>query len=99
MTSERRGPPPGQPTLSPYLAVNDAHAAIRYYVEAFGAVVDGSLIRSRDGSVGPAQLHIGDPHAVIVLADPWEVPGVDHPAEAFAADGSDRADPGDLGGD
>jgi uncharacterized glyoxalase superfamily protein PhnB len=64
-------------TLAPYLAVSDARAAIRYYTEAFGATVEGPVFTADDGRIGHAELRIGD--ATVMLADPWEVPGVDNP--------------------
>jgi uncharacterized glyoxalase superfamily protein PhnB len=71
------GTSPGIPSLIPYLAVNDARAAIRFYVDAFDAEPDGSAIVHSDGRIGHAQLRIRD--AVVMLADPWDLPGVDHP--------------------
>jgi PhnB protein len=78
----RPGRPPGQPTFSPYLAVSDGRAAIRYYTEAFGAVPDGPVVVAADGRIGHAQLRIGD--ATVMLADPWELPGVDNPTSLGA---------------
>jgi uncharacterized glyoxalase superfamily protein PhnB len=82
MTTTTTGPAssaplPGRPTFSPYLAVSDARAAIRFYREAFGAELDGPLVVAADGRVGHAELRIGD--ATVMLADPWEMPGVDNP--------------------
>jgi uncharacterized glyoxalase superfamily protein PhnB len=65
--------------LTPYLAVADARAAIRFYEAVFGAVVDGGLIVADDGRIGHAQLRIGA--AAIMLADPWDMPGVGHPGQ------------------
>jgi uncharacterized glyoxalase superfamily protein PhnB len=65
--------------LTPYLAVADARAAIRFYEAVFGAAVDGGLIVADDGRIGHAQLRIGG--AVIMLADPWDMPGVGHPGQ------------------
>ena len=76
-TTTLAGTPPGQPSFSPYLAVDDARAAIRYYTEAFGAVPEGSVFVADDGRVGHAALRIRD--AIVMLADPWDVPGVDNP--------------------
>jgi uncharacterized glyoxalase superfamily protein PhnB len=65
-------------TLAPYLAVRDARAAIRYYTEAFGARADGPVYTADDGRIGHAELRIGD--ATVMLADPWDVPGVGDPS-------------------
>ncbi|ONI90430.1 hypothetical protein ALI22I_11835 [Saccharothrix sp. ALI-22-I] len=51
----------------PYLAVRDARAAIDYYVEVFGAARRGDAIVMDDGSVGHAEIAIGD--SVLMLAD------------------------------
>jgi uncharacterized glyoxalase superfamily protein PhnB len=77
-TTALPGTPPGQPSFSPYLAVHDARAAIRYYTEVFDAVPDGSVFVADDGRIGHAALRIRD--AVVMLADPWEVARVDNPA-------------------
>ncbi len=54
-------------TVVPYLAVRDTRAAIDYYVEVFGAVRRGEVIVMDDGSVGHAEIVIGD--SVLMLAD------------------------------
>ncbi|OLT13480.1 hypothetical protein BJF78_22020 [Pseudonocardia sp. CNS-139] len=54
-------------TLTPYLAVTDARAALGFYVEAFGAVRRGEPIVMPDGRVGHAEVLIGD--SVLMLAD------------------------------
>jgi len=61
-------------TLTPYLAVADARAAITFYVEAFGAAQQGEPIIMDDGKVGHAELTFGD--AVIMLAE--EFPDLGH---------------------
>jgi uncharacterized glyoxalase superfamily protein PhnB len=66
-------------TLSPYLAVADARAAIACYEQAFGARVRGSLIVADDGRVGHAEVAIGP--SVVMLADPWDLPGVGDPRQ------------------
>jgi predicted enzyme related to lactoylglutathione lyase len=65
-------------SLTPYLAVSDARAAMDFYVEAFGAVRRGDPIVMPDGKIGHAELGIGD--AVLMLAE-------EHPdARHFAPD-------------
>src|SRR3954468_22383985 len=74
-----RGGPPGrhhrqepvmaidvQPTLSPHLVVDDAPAAIDFYVKAFGAVEIGRVPRP-DGKLVHAAVHING--AVVMLND------------------------------
>jgi predicted enzyme related to lactoylglutathione lyase len=55
------------PTLAPYLIVTDARQAIDWYVEVFGAERRGDPYVMPDGSIGHAELAIGD--AVLMLAD------------------------------
>ncbi|RSD20200.1 VOC family protein [Amycolatopsis eburnea] len=63
-------------SLTPYLAVSDARAALDFYVEVFGAVRRGDPILMDDGRVGHAELAIGD--AVLMLAE--EYPEIGHVA-------------------
>jgi PhnB protein len=58
--------PAGYHTLTPYLIVDDAAAALEFYKSAFGA---SELLRmpGRDGKIGHAELRIGD--SVVMLAD------------------------------
>lgn len=55
------------PTLTPYIAVHDARAAIDWYVGVFGASPRGEPYVMPDGSVGHAEIAIGD--AVLMLAE------------------------------
>jgi uncharacterized glyoxalase superfamily protein PhnB len=55
------------PTLQPYLGVNDARRALDWYVEVFGAQRRGAPYVMPDGSIGHAELRIGD--AVLALAE------------------------------
>jgi PhnB protein len=66
MSKSVRPVPEGHHTVSPYLIVNDAAAALDFYGKAFGAV---ELMRHKDpsGKVGHAEIMIGD--SVIMLAD------------------------------
>ena len=49
--------PPEQ--LCPYLTVKGAQEAINFYVKAFGATVDFSLVDPSDGRIGHAELRFG----------------------------------------
>ena len=69
--------PAGFTSLTPYLAVRDARAAMRFYEEVFGAVVEGEPIVMDDGRVGHSQLRIGD--AVLFMADEFPEIGVVSP--------------------
>ena len=62
----------------PYLAVADARTAIAWYVETFGAVLVGDMYEMDDGSVGHAELQIGD--GVLYLSDESPALGVKAPA-------------------
>jgi PhnB protein len=64
--------PPGVHTVTPYLTVRDAAAAIEFYKRAFGAKERGRMT-SADGKVMHADVKIGDSH--VFLAD--EFPGAD----------------------
>jgi uncharacterized glyoxalase superfamily protein PhnB len=54
-------------TVTPYLAVSDARAAMAWYQDIFGATVATEPIIMPDGRVGHVELRIGD--AVIMMAD------------------------------
>jgi len=54
-------------TVTPYLAVSDAQAAMAWYQDIFGATIDSEPIVMPDGRVGHVELRIGD--AVIMMAD------------------------------
>jgi PhnB protein len=60
--------PEGYHTVTPYLAVEDATAAIDFYQRAFGAKERGRMT-APDGKIGHAELEIGD--ALIMLSDPF----------------------------
>lgn len=71
-------PAPGGPmTLSPYLSVPDARAAIAFYVEAFGAVPRGETYEMEDGRIGHAELVVGG--SVVMLADEFPEMGLTGP--------------------
>jgi uncharacterized glyoxalase superfamily protein PhnB len=54
-------------TITPYLAVGDARAAIAWYQDIFGATVSSAPIIMPDDRVGHVELRIGD--ATIMMAD------------------------------
>jgi uncharacterized glyoxalase superfamily protein PhnB len=58
---------PWPPTLTPYIAVSDGRAAIEWYVTVFGAERRGDPYVMADGSIGHAELGLGD--AVLMLAE------------------------------
>jgi PhnB protein len=62
--------PTGHPALTPYLIVNDAARAIKFYQQVFGAQ-QTACMASPDGKVAHAEIKIGD--SVVMLAD--EFPG------------------------
>lgn len=55
------------PALTPYIAVRDARRAIDWYVKVFNAAPRGEPFEMPDGSIGHAELGIGD--AVLMLAE------------------------------
>ncbi len=60
--------PEGYRTVTPYLAVEDAAAAIEYYTRAFGAK-ERVRMDAPGGKIGHAELEIGD--SVVMLSDPF----------------------------
>jgi PhnB protein len=58
--------PDGYPSLTPYLIVTDAAAAIAFYQQVFGAKLRMKL-DGPDGKIGHAELEIGN--SLIMLAD------------------------------
>jgi PhnB protein len=60
--------PEGYQTLTPYLSVDDAAAAIDFYQRAFGATERGRM-DGPDGKIAHAELAIGD--SIVMLADPF----------------------------
>jgi len=60
--------PEGYHTLTAYLAVDDAAEAIKYYKRAFGAK-ERLRMETPDGSIGHAELEIGD--SLFMLSDPF----------------------------
>lgn len=60
--------PEGYHTLTPYLAVDDATAAIDFYQRAFGAK-ERVRMHGPDGMIAHAELEIGD--SMVMLSDPF----------------------------
>ena len=59
--------PAWPPTLTPYIVVSDARRAMDWYVEVFGAQRRGELHVNADGTIGHAEVAIGD--AVLMFAE------------------------------
>ena len=60
--------PEGFHTLTPYIAVDDAAAALDFYARAFGAV-ERARMDGPDGKIGHASIQIGD--SIVMLSDPF----------------------------
>jgi uncharacterized glyoxalase superfamily protein PhnB len=59
--------PAAPPALTPYLVVSDARRAMDWYVEVFGAQRRGELYVNADGTIGHAEVGIGD--AVLMFSE------------------------------
>jgi uncharacterized glyoxalase superfamily protein PhnB len=59
--------PAQTPTLTPYIVVSDARRAMDWYVEVFGAQRRGELHVNADGTIGHAEVGIGD--AVLMFSE------------------------------
>jgi uncharacterized glyoxalase superfamily protein PhnB len=59
--------PAWPPALTPYIVVSDARRAMDWYVEVFGAQRRGELYVNADGTIGHAEVGIGD--AVLMFAE------------------------------
>ena len=70
--------PEGYHTVTPYLAVDDASAAIEFYKRAFGAT-ERTRMPGPDGKVAHAELEIGD--SLIMLSDPFPQSAAKPPKE------------------
>ena len=64
--------PEGYPRVTPYLYVDGANDAIKFYIDVLGAT-ERTRMPGPDGKIGHAELQLGD--SVIMLAD--EHPDVD----------------------
>ena len=71
-----QNPPQGYHTLTPYMTVKDARAALDFYTRAFGAE-KVLLLDMPDGSVAHAEIRIGD--SVVMLAEENEAWGNSSP--------------------
>jgi len=71
--------PEGFHSVTPYLAVDDANAAIDFYKRAFGAE-ETARMPTPDGKVAHAEVSIGDSR--VMLSDPMEGSSVRPPKEA-----------------
>jgi PhnB protein len=60
--------PEGYHSVTPYLAVDDASAAIEFYKQAFGAT-ERMRMPAPNGKIGHAEVEIGD--SLIMLSDPF----------------------------
>jgi PhnB protein len=74
--------PEGYHTLTAYLAVEDASAAIDFYKKAFGAK-ERMRMDAPGGKIGHAELEIGD--SVIMISDPFPQSQVKPPSEVGGA--------------
>ena len=68
--------PDGYPQVSPYLCVDDAAEAIKFYTEVLGAT-ERMRLPGPDGKIGHAELQLGD--SVIMLADAYPDMGIVSP--------------------
>ena len=59
--------PASAPALTPYIVVSDARRAMDWYIEVFGAQRRGEPIVNADGTIGHAEVGIGD--AVLMFAE------------------------------
>ena len=59
--------PAWPPTLTPYIVVSDARHAMDWYIEVFGAQPRGEIHVNADGTIGHAEVGLGD--AVLMFAE------------------------------
>jgi PhnB protein len=64
MTTKTRSIPVGYHSITPYISVKNAQAAIDFYKNAFGARETGRITMP-DGSIGHAEIEIGDSKIMI----------------------------------
>jgi len=76
--------PEGYHTITPYLVVDDAAAAIDFYGRAFGAK-ERMRMPTPDGKIGHAELEIGD--SVVMLSDQMADSGTKAPKELGGTSG------------
>jgi predicted enzyme related to lactoylglutathione lyase len=85
MTTTQETEPAWPPSLTPYIVVSDARAAMDWYVDVFGATRRGEIYVNDDGTVGHAEIGVGN--AVLMFAEAselWPDVPVAPPAEASA---------------
>lgn len=70
-------------TITPYIAVADARAAIQWYARALGATTTHPPVVMSDGRVGHAEVEIGG--ARVMLSDAHPELGVVAPSDGAAA--------------
>jgi len=63
--------PAWPPALTPYIMVSDARRAIAWYIDVFGAQRRGADYVNTDGTIGHAEVGIGD--AVLMLSEPSDL--------------------------
>jgi uncharacterized glyoxalase superfamily protein PhnB len=63
--------PAWPPSLTPYIMETDARRALEWYADVFGAERRGELWVNADGTIGHAELGVGD--AVLMLAEPSDL--------------------------
>jgi uncharacterized glyoxalase superfamily protein PhnB len=66
-TTRTEREPAWPPALTPYIVVSDARRALDWYVEVLGAQRRGELHVNADGTIGHAEVGIGD--AVLMFAE------------------------------
>jgi uncharacterized glyoxalase superfamily protein PhnB len=67
MVATRAEPELATPALTPYIVVSDARRALTWYVEVFGGQRRGADHVNPDGTIGHAEIRIGD--AVLMLSE------------------------------
>jgi uncharacterized glyoxalase superfamily protein PhnB/catechol 2,3-dioxygenase-like lactoylglutathione lyase family enzyme len=67
VTSRVEREPAWPPALTPYIVVSDARRAMDWYAEVFGAQPRGELYVNADGTIGHAEVAIGD--GVLMLSE------------------------------
>lgn len=64
--------PDGYNSVTPYLAVRGANELVAFLEKAFGANARGDIMRAPDGTIGHAELMIGD--SVVMVGEAPEEP-------------------------
>jgi uncharacterized glyoxalase superfamily protein PhnB/catechol 2,3-dioxygenase-like lactoylglutathione lyase family enzyme len=71
VTARLEREPAWPPALTPYIVVSDARRAMEWYAEVFGAQRRGEAHVNPDGTIGHAELAMGD--AVLMLSEPSDL--------------------------